>query len=101
MPKAVMITRLHRAGLVALLVLGLACDARPSRVTPDPAEARAALQTADSLVQAAIVARDAGRTASFYAEQAVLMPVAESIIEGRAAILAEWRHESLGRGTAP
>ena len=87
-----MTKRLRRAGLVSLLVLGLACDTRPSKTTPDPTQALSALRTADSLVQAAIVARDAERTASFYAEQAVLMPVAESIIEGRTAILAEWRH---------
>lgn len=44
------------------------------------------------MAQAAIVARDAERTASFYAEDAVLMPVAEPAVEGRVAILAEWRH---------
>jgi ketosteroid isomerase-like protein len=87
-----MTRRLGRIGLVLLLVLGLACNTRPTAATADAAQALAALRTADSLVQAAIVARDAERTASFYAEQAVLMPVAESIIEGRAAILAEWRH---------
>jgi uncharacterized protein (TIGR02246 family) len=92
MHQALMTKRLRRAGLVSLLVLGLACDTQLSKATPDPAQALAALRTADSLVQAAIVARDAERTASFYAEQAVMMPVAESIIEGRTAILAEWRH---------
>src|SRR5678815_1762912 len=83
---------LRRAGLVLPLVLALACDTQSSKATPDAPRALLALRTADSLVQAAIVARDAERTASFYAEQAVLMPVAESIVEGRAAILAEWRH---------
>lgn len=83
---------LRRAGLTSLWVLGLACDSPHSKATPDPAQALAALRTADSLVQAAIVARDADRAASFYAEQAVMMPVAEATIEGRPAILAEWRH---------
>lgn len=92
MHQALMTQRLRRALLVSPLVLGLACDRQPSRITPDPAQALSALRTADSLVQAAIVALDADRTASFYAEQAVMMPVAESIIEGRTAILAEWRH---------
>ena len=92
MHQALMTKRLRRALLVSLLVLGLACERQPSRATRDPAQALAALRTADSLVQAAIVAHDADRTASFYAEPAVMMPVAESIIEGRAAILAEWRH---------
>jgi ketosteroid isomerase-like protein len=92
MHEAWMAQRLRRALLVSPVVLGLACDRQPSRATPDPAQGLAELRTADSLVQAAIVALDADRTASFYAEQAVMMPVAESIVEGRAAILAEWRH---------
>jgi ketosteroid isomerase-like protein len=92
MHQALMTRRLHRASFVSLLVLGLGCDRQPSGTASDPSQALAALRTADSLVQAAIVALDADRTASFYAEQAVMMPVAEPIIEGRAAILAEWRH---------
>jgi uncharacterized protein (TIGR02246 family) len=44
------------------------------------------------LVTAAIAARDPERTVAFYADDAVVMPVAEPIVEGRAAILEEWRH---------
>ncbi|WP_411281526.1 YybH family protein [Gemmatimonas sp.] len=58
----------------------------------DSVQALAALRTADAMVQEAIVSRDAERATSFYAENAVMMPVAESSVEGRAAILAEWRH---------
>ena len=65
----------------------LACAARPS-----PASAALArLLVADSLVQAAVVAQDAARLASYYADDAVLMPVAEPIVAGRAAIRAECR----------
>jgi ketosteroid isomerase-like protein len=86
------IIRIWRVSLVPLLGLGVACAPPSSKAIPDSAQAVAELRGVDSLVQAAIVARDAERTASFYAEEAVLMPVAESIIEGRTAILAEWRH---------
>jgi ketosteroid isomerase-like protein len=54
--------------------------------------ALAELRIADSLVSAAIAAKDAERTAAFYAVDAVLLPIAEPIVEGRAAIQEEWRH---------
>lgn len=92
MQEAGIASSLSRAGIVSLIMLATACEARQSPETPGPAQALAALRAADSMVQAAIVARDAERTASFYALDAVLMPVAEPIVEGRAAILAEWRH---------
>ncbi len=84
----------RRAGIVSFAMLLAACQAPPSAEAPDSAQALAALRGADSMVQAAIVALDAELTASFYAEDAVLMPVAEPIVEGRAAILAEWRHNN-------
>ncbi len=92
MQREVLTNRVRRAGIVALLVLVPACKARQSEAASDPAQALSALRSADSLVQAAVVARDAEGTASYYADDAVLMPVAESIVEGRAAILTEWRH---------
>ena len=85
-------SRLRRAGILSLIVLVTACEAPQPAETPDPAQALAALRAADSMLQVAIVARDAERTASFYAVDAVQMPVAEPIVEGRGAILAEWRH---------
>ena len=81
----------RRAGVLSLLLLASACGAQPPELS-NAKEALWALQTADSMLQAAIQARDADRVASYYAEDAVLMPVAEAIVEGRAAILAEWRH---------
>jgi uncharacterized protein (TIGR02246 family) len=49
-----------------------------------------AIRAADSALTAAVVAKDADRTAALYAEDAVLLPVAEPLIEGRAAIREEW-----------
>ena len=92
MQEAPITSRVRRAGIAGVIALVTACGARPSDEAPDPAQALATLRAADSMVQAAIVERDAERTASFYAEDAVLMPVAEPIVEGRAAILVEWRH---------
>ena len=66
----------------------LACGARPASASA----ARAKLVVPDSLVQAAVVPSDAARLASHYADDAVLMPVAEPIVEGRTAIRAEWQH---------
>lgn len=92
MPGAVHTARPCRNGIVALSLLAAACEGRPSASAIEPTKALAALREADSLVQAAIVTRDAQRVASFYAEDAVLMPVAEELIQGRAAIRAEWMH---------
>ena len=91
MQNAVHTHRLRRVASVSLLVLA-ACNARQSEVVPDPVQTRAALRAVDSLLQVAIESSNAERTAAFYAEDAVLMPVAESIVEGRAAIRAEWQH---------
>lgn len=55
-------------------------------------DAAAALRTADSSLQLAVTARDAERTAAFYADDAVMLPVAEPMVEGRTAIREEWRH---------
>ena len=87
---------LFRVGLtssVALfLVVGVACGTAPSGDAASTTKTLSELRTADSTVSTAIAARDAERTATHYADDAVLMPVAEPIVEGRAAILEEWRH---------
>ena len=49
-----------------------------------------AVRVADSSLAAAVEAKDADRTASFYADDAVQLPVAEPLVSGRAAIREEW-----------
>jgi ketosteroid isomerase-like protein len=92
MSRKVLARTLNRTIVVLLVGFVAACQTRLLPEGPDPSKALADLQRADSMIQAAIAARDAERTASFYAENAVLMPVAEPAVEGRVAILEEWRH---------
>jgi ketosteroid isomerase-like protein len=85
--------RVGHIGSVALLLLtAVACGTAPSDDAAAMARALSELRVADSSVSAAIAARDAERTARFYTDDAVIMPVAEPIVEGRVAILEEWRH---------
>ena len=56
----------------------------------DSAAAVASLRAADSALTSAIEAKDPARTAAFYATDATLLPVAEPIVAGRAAIEKEW-----------
>lgn len=77
----------------ALILLGTAgCGPAQPREAREADGAVAALRAMDSALSAAVAARDPERTAGFYADNAVLMPVAEPIVEGRAAIREEWRH---------
>jgi uncharacterized protein (TIGR02246 family) len=85
-----------RSGVTSALLLSMAsvtaCGTAPSGDSESNQEALSALRAADSSVAAAIKARDAERAASFYADDAVIMPVAEAIVTGRSAIKEEWRH---------
>ena len=77
----------------ATALSGCARDKSPEPVAEsaaDRAAAETAMRAVDSALQAAIVAKDAGRTASFYAADATLLPVAEQIVTGREAIEREW-----------
>ena len=75
------------------ILLGtVACGPAQPREAREADGAVAALRAMDSALSVAVAARDAERTAEFYSENAVLMPVAEPIVEGRAAIREEWRH---------
>lgn len=89
---------LARSASISVAIVLLVCSCGP---TPDPeqasraaADARAAderaVRAVDSALTAAIVAKDVERTAGFYAEDAVLMPVAEPVVSGHAAIRAKW-----------
>jgi ketosteroid isomerase-like protein len=59
-------------------------------VSFDSAQAVRSLRAADSGLSAAVAAKDARRAATFYATDATLLPVAEPIVAGRAAIEQEW-----------
>ncbi|HUQ81065.1 MAG TPA: DUF4440 domain-containing protein [Gemmatimonadaceae bacterium] len=75
------------------VALGGCGPSGPSRTASpgfDSAVAVASLRAADSALSAAIEAKDPARTAAFYAEDASLLPVAEPIVAGRAAIEREW-----------
>ncbi len=76
--------------LVALL-LAAACQPRGSSEAVR-AEALATLRAADSTLQLAIAARDLEGTMAFYADDAVIMPLAKAGATGRDAIREEWAH---------
>ena len=88
----------HRLAGVALAVLGTllaGCgsdtDGEPAReIGRDHVAATAALRAADSALQVAVEARDAGQTADLYMADATLLPIAEPLITGRDAIRQEW-----------
>ena len=74
--------------LVAVLALS-SCTARQ----PDAAsEASKELRTLDAKLAQAVDAKDAAAIAAFYAEDAILMPAAEPVVTGKAAITQEWKH---------
>lgn len=74
---------------IAMAVLAAAgCTGTQTR-GENPAEA---IEAADQALQQAIAKGEVERIASFYAEDAVLLPTAEPIITGKAAIRAEWEH---------
>ena len=59
---------------------------------PNASNATTELRTLDAKLGHAIDAKDAAAIAAFYAEDAILMPTAEPIIKGKAAITEEWKH---------
>lgn len=50
------------------------------------------LRSLDADLGQAINARDAAAIAAFYADDAILMPTAEPLVRGKAAIAEEWKH---------
>ena len=73
--------------LVAALALS-SCSAKQ----PDAGEANNQLRSLDAKLGQAIDAKDATAIASFYADDAILMPTAEPIVAGKVAIVEEWKH---------
>ena len=81
---------MKRASLIAAAgLLMAACTAQNRAATADET---AAVKAADAALQEAVAAKDLGRIMVHYAEDAVLMPAAEPLISGKAAITEEWQH---------
>lgn len=59
---------------------------------PDTARTSDELRSLDAKLGKAIDAKDAGAIGAFYADDAILMPTAEPVIKGKAAITGEWKH---------
>lgn len=59
---------------------------------PNASNATTELRSLDAKLGQAIDSKDATAIAAFYAEDAILMPTAEPIIKGKAAIREEWKH---------
>lgn len=70
--------------LALLLTSGLALANQSSAV--------AELKAADAALQKAVEKRDLEGIVSFYSERAVLLPTAEPMVSGKAAIREEWKH---------
>ena len=75
----------------AILVAALALSSC-SATQPDASEASKDLRILDAKLGQAIDAKDAGAIADFYADDAILMPTAEPVVRGKAAIEEEWNH---------
>ena len=73
---------------MSLIVTLAACGGKSPDLNTDIAQVRAA----DAAVTRAITAKDADRISEYYANDAILMPTAEPMIRGRAAIRDEWQH---------
>ncbi len=76
---------------LAILVAGLALSSC-SASQPDVSEATDELRSLDAQLGRAIDSKDAGAIAAFYSDDAILMPTAEPIVRGKAAITEEWKH---------
>lgn len=73
----------------ALLLVFTACTSKPN---PHVSDAATAIRAADTALQKAVADRDLEKIVSHYADDAVLMPTAEPIVVGKAAIRKEWAH---------
>ena len=73
---------------VALLTL-CGCTQPSAKASPSEVES---VRAEDAKLQKAVAAKDLEAIVSFYANDAVLMPAAEPLVSGKAAIAAEWKH---------
>ena len=79
-----------RTFAVVLLLITLGACSHSPHLTPGNGEQ--SLRASDEALQNAVAARDLDAIMTFYADDAVLLPTAEPIVSGRAAIEEEWRH---------
>ena len=79
-----------RALLGAVIGLGLAACTEQSG--PKQNDAVAQVRAADAAITKAVTAKDLDGILSHYADDAVMLPTAEPLIEGKAAIREEWQH---------
>jgi ketosteroid isomerase-like protein len=75
----------------AILVAALALSSC-SATQPTASDANNELRNLDAKLGHVINAKDAAAIAAFYADDAILMPTAEPIVRGKAAITEEWKH---------
>lgn len=80
-------SRLMVAAVVSLSLFGCNQAGGPGEPT-----AVDVITRADASLQQAVAAKDLNKIMSFYADTAVLMPTAEPLVSGKAAIAEEWEH---------
>jgi uncharacterized protein (TIGR02246 family) len=73
---------------MTLIATLTSCSTTTRDVNADVAQVRAA----DAAVTRAITAKDVDAISGYYANDAILMPTAEPMIRGKAAIREEWQH---------
>jgi uncharacterized protein (TIGR02246 family) len=73
---------------MTLIATLASCGGKGPDVNADLAQVRAA----DAAVTRAITAKDVDGISELYANDAILMPAAEPMIKGKAAIREEWQH---------
>lgn len=81
---------MNRAALWAAACLSLAACAPQARTSA--AGEQETVKAADAALQQAVAAKDLDKIMVHYADDAVLMPAAEPVINGKAAITEEWKH---------
>ena len=79
---------MNKHAIFAAALVFSSCSAKQ----PDPSGAGNVLRTLDTKLGQAINAKNAAAIASFYADNAILMPTAGPVVRGKAAIMEEWKH---------
>jgi ketosteroid isomerase-like protein len=92
-PKVWHVSLGREASMIRLpiIVAALAVSSCSSQ-QPDVAATINDLRDLDAKLGQAIDAKDASAIAAFYADNAILMPTAEPVVRGKAAITEEWKH---------
>ena len=80
----------HAIAIAAVAIALSSCSAnKPEAAGPNDSNE---LRSLDAKLGKAIDAKDATAIAAFYADDAILMPTAEPVVRGKAAITEEWKH---------